>query len=165
VTARLAVPPCPSLVALTVLVPAASPVISPVPDTVAVSGALELQLTVRPLRTFPFASFSVAVNCCVPPTATLALPGLTLTEATGLGVPAAVVALATFDRLPNTASTFSVPRKAMSWKPYAVEADNPSTVHVRLVPIALPASGVAHVPRATAVAEPHEIGATANRTS
>jgi len=165
VTVRLAAPLCPSLVAVTLVAPATRVVTSPVPDTVAISGALEPQLTVRPLSIFPFASFSVALNCCVPPTPTLALPGLTLTDATGLGVPAAVVPLATFERLPNTASTFSVPRKAMSWKPYAVEADNPNTVHVRLAAIVLPASGVAHVPRATSVAEPHEIGATANRTS
>ena len=138
---------------------------SPVLETVAIAGLLELQVTVRPLSTFPFASRSVAVNCCVPPTPTLTVAGLTVTEATGFGAPAAVVPVATFDKPPNTASTFSVPRKAMSWKPNVVEADNPSTVHVRLAPIALPASGVAHVPRATAVAEPHEIGATANRTS
>src|SRR5207249_11925665 len=76
-----------------------------------------------------------------------------------------VVPLAEFDRLPNTALTLSVPRNAISWKPYAVAGDNPSTVHVRLPPIAFPASGVAQTPRATSGAEPHDSGPTAERTS
>src|SRR5881398_260626 len=79
--------------------------------------------------------------------------------------PVAVVPLAEFDRLPNTALTLSVPRNAISWKPYAVAGDNPSTVHVRLPPIAFPASGVAQTPRVTAGAEPHDSGPTAERTS
>ena len=73
--------------------------------------------------------------------------------------------VATFERPPNTAFTLSVPRNAISWKPYAVAGDNPSTVQVRLPPLAFPASGVAHVPRVTGSAEPHDSGLTAERTS
>src|SRR6266540_1628459 len=165
VTVRVAVPRCSSAVAVIVAVPATSPVVSPLPDTVATVGLLELQLTVRPASTLPVASRSVAVNCCVPSAPTLALAGLTVTEATGCGVPAAVVPVATFDSAPNTASTFSVPRNATSWNPYAVDPANPCTVHVRCAPIVLPCRGVAHVPVATLVAEPQEIGVGAERTS
>src|SRR5439155_11839012 len=93
------------------------------------------------------------------------LPGVTATDATGAGAGAAVLPVAAFERPPNTAFTLSVPRNAIRWKPYAVVRDSPRTVHVRLAPIALPASGVAQVPRATAGAEPHDSGLTAKRTS
>src|SRR5204862_7033974 len=78
----------------------------------------------------------------------------------------AVVACAMFESPPNTAFTLSVPRTATSWKPYVVPGWSPKTVHVRSAPIALPASGVAHVPRVTLGSDPpHEIGATPKRTS
>src|SRR6266498_4095833 len=165
VTVSVAVPSCPSAVAVIAAVPATSAVASPLPDTVATVRLLELQLTVRPDSTLPVASRSVAVNCCVPSAPTLALAGLRVTEATGCGAPAAVVPVATFDSAPNTASTLSVPRNATTWKPYAVDPDNPCTVHVRCAPIVLPRRGVAHVPPATLVAEPQEIGDGAERTS
>ena len=77
-----------------------------------------------------------------------------------------MVACAMFESPPNTAFTLSVPRKATSWKPYVVPGWSPKTVHVRSAPIALPASGVAHVPRVTLGSDPpHEIGATPKRTS
>jgi hypothetical protein len=65
------------------------------------------------VTTFPLASRSVAVNCCVAPIPRLAVAGLTVTDATG-AVDAVVVPLATFDSAPNTASTFNVPRNATS---------------------------------------------------
>src|SRR6266498_1194571 len=95
VTVRVAVPRCPSAVAVIVAVPATSPVVSPLPDTVATVGLLELQPTVRPASTLPVASRSVAVNCCVPSAPTLALAGLTVTEATNYNTPTAVMPVAT----------------------------------------------------------------------
>src|SRR6266516_1769871 len=114
VTVRAAVPLCPSLAAAMLVVPVSKAVASPLPVTVAIAGLPELQVTARPVRTFPFASLSVAANCCVPPSATLGLAGLTVTDATGAGAPAPVVPVATLDSAPNTALTPSVPRKATS---------------------------------------------------
>ena len=111
-TVTVAVPLLPSLVAVIVAAPAATPVTSPAPLTVATLPLLDAQLTGRPLSTLPAESFAVAVNGSVCPTATLGAAGLTPTVATAAGVlPAAAVApLATFDSAPNTAFTFRVPR-------------------------------------------------------
>jgi hypothetical protein len=69
------VPACPSLVAVIVAEPGATPVTIPVADTVATAGALELQVTVRSVSTAPLASFAVAVSGTAPPTTSDALPG------------------------------------------------------------------------------------------
>jgi hypothetical protein len=61
-------PLCPSLVAVTVTVPAASAVTTPVGETVATVVLEEVQPTVRPVRTFPDASLSVTLICIVAPT-------------------------------------------------------------------------------------------------
>jgi hypothetical protein len=82
-TAIVADPVWPSLVAVTVLEPVATPVTSPVADTDATAGAVLAQVTARAVRGFPAASLGVAVNWSVPPTRTLAPAGATLTEATG----------------------------------------------------------------------------------
>src|SRR6266581_1060814 len=74
---------CPSLVAVIVAAPAATPVTSPVADTVAIAGFALAQLITRPVSTFPAASLVTALSCVVPPTKTLAVAGLTTTEATG----------------------------------------------------------------------------------
>src|SRR5438270_4635489 len=79
----------------------------------------------------------------------------------GGGEVTVVAAAAIFESPPKTAFTFSVPRNGTSWKSYLVEGDRPSTVHVMLLPIAVPATGVVHVPLVTDGAEPHEIGETA----
>src|SRR5207247_10889951 len=50
---------------------------------VAAAALLVAQVTTRPLRAVPFASFGVAVNCVVAPIVTPAAVGLTVTEATG----------------------------------------------------------------------------------
>src|SRR6266498_5176221 len=84
-TVTLAVPLFPSLVPVITAVPAATPRASPLPDTVTTPGALVAQLTLRPVREVPLASFGVAVSCTVCPTATLAVAGLTATDATGAG--------------------------------------------------------------------------------
>jgi len=78
-----AVPLLPSLVAVIVAVPAATPVTRPLVLTVATAVLLLAQVIVRPDRELPFASFGVAVSCTVWPTGTLAVVGLTATEATG----------------------------------------------------------------------------------
>ena len=80
-----AVPLWPSLVAVIVAEPAATPETRPVALTFATAVLLLDQDTVRPDNGLPFASLGVAVNCTVPPTGTLAVAGLTLTEATGTG--------------------------------------------------------------------------------
>jgi len=81
VTAEL--PLCPSDVAVIVVEPATTPVTSPLPSTPPTEPLLLAQVTVRPLRALPFASFGVAASCTVCPTATDADAGLTVTDATG----------------------------------------------------------------------------------
>src|SRR2546430_5798965 len=80
-----AVPLFPSLVAVIDAVPAADPVTSPLALTVATPAALVPHAIVRPVSTFPLASFRLAVSCTVAPTGTLADAGLTTTDATGAG--------------------------------------------------------------------------------
>src|SRR5881396_2947873 len=82
-TVTLAVPLCPSLIAVIVAAPAATPVTSPVEDTVATAGVPDAQVTDRPESTLPAASFRVVVSCTVAPTSTTAVAGLTVTDATG----------------------------------------------------------------------------------
>src|SRR5216117_2751971 len=65
VTVILAVPLCPSLVAVIVAAPVATAVTSPVEFTLAVAVLLLDQVTARPLSGVPFASFGVAVSCAV----------------------------------------------------------------------------------------------------
>jgi len=81
----LAVPLCPSLVAVIVAEPAAPPLTSPVPLTVATDVLLLAQVTTRPASGLPLASFGVAVSCTVCPADTEADAGLTVTELTGTG--------------------------------------------------------------------------------
>src|SRR3989442_4851618 len=92
ITVTEAVPLCPSLVAVTVAAPAATPVTRPLPLTVATAGLPLAHVTTRPTSRLPFASFSVAVSCTVAPTETLGLAGATLTDATGAGGVLAVIA-------------------------------------------------------------------------
>src|SRR6266852_4534421 len=82
-TVTVALPLCPSLVAVIVADPAAAPVTKPLPFTVATDVLLLDHVTVRPESGFPLASFGVAVSCTVPLTWTDADGGLTLTDATG----------------------------------------------------------------------------------
>ena len=79
----------------------------------------------------------------------------------GGGAEPVVVAETIFERLPNTALRFSVPRNAISWRLYFVAGVSPRTVQVSWLPIAVPAIGVLQVPLVVDVAEPHVIGATA----
>jgi hypothetical protein len=84
----------PPEVAVIVALPAAAPVTSPFPLTVAVPGAEVLQENVAPGMTLLAASYAVAVSCTVFPTAMLALPGVTATRATGGGGALVTVMLA-----------------------------------------------------------------------
>src|SRR5205809_206209 len=81
-TVIVALPLCPSLVAVIVAEPAAPPVTSPLALTVATAVLLLAHVTVRPANRLPFASFGVAVSCTVWPTCTDAEAGLTVTDAT-----------------------------------------------------------------------------------
>src|SRR5437899_6847130 len=86
-TVMLAVPLCPSLVAVIVTgPPAATPLTSPLPFTLAIALLLDCQVTTRPVNGCPLASLGVAVSCTVLPTATPAVAGVTVTDATGTGV-------------------------------------------------------------------------------
>src|SRR2546421_385395 len=84
VTVMAEVPLCPSLVAVIVADPAATPVTSPLPLTVAAAVLLLCHVTVRPASELPFASLGVAVSCSVLPAVTVADAGATVTEATGV---------------------------------------------------------------------------------
>src|SRR2546430_15558236 len=83
VTVIAAVPLWPSLVAVIVAVPPATPVASPLPLTVAAAVLLLAHVTVRPVSVFPAASLVTAASCAVPPTERVADAGLTVTNTTG----------------------------------------------------------------------------------
>src|SRR2546425_8919674 len=82
-TVSAAVPLCPSLVAVIVADPTATPLTRPLPLTVATAVLLLAHVTVRPVSGAPLASLGVAVSCTLAPTGTLAVAGLTATVATG----------------------------------------------------------------------------------
>src|SRR5436190_1022183 len=84
VTVTLAVPLCPSLVAVIVTGPRGpTPVTTPLPVTLAIALLLACQVITRPVNGLPFASRGVAVSCTVCPCSTLTEAGLTGTAATG----------------------------------------------------------------------------------
>jgi len=78
-----AVPLLPSLVAVIVTVPVATPVTRPLAAIVATALLLIVHVTVRPVSVFPAESRVTAASCTVAPTATLVDAGLTVTAATG----------------------------------------------------------------------------------
>jgi hypothetical protein len=82
------VPDLPSLVAVIVEVPAVTAVTNPLGSTVAAAVLVDVQLTMRPVRALPFASLRTAVSCWVGviPRTRVAVAGLTVTVATGVGV-------------------------------------------------------------------------------
>src|SRR5690349_16052961 len=83
VTVTLALPLLPSLVAVIVADPAATPLTSPLPVTVATAVLPLAHVTTRPESALPLASFGVAVSCWVCPGGRLTVAGLTVTDATG----------------------------------------------------------------------------------
>src|SRR5438093_182348 len=112
-TVIAAVPLCPSLVAVIVAAPAATPVACPAPFTVATAGLLLDQVTVRPPSGLPNASRVIAAYCAVCPTPIVAVAGVTLTDATGSGHPVTVT-LAAVETFPGwlVAVTVKVPQVA-----------------------------------------------------
>src|SRR3989441_59933 len=82
VTVTAAVPVFPSLVAVIVAAPAATPLTSPLALTVATAWLLLVHVTARPLNGPPFASFGVAASCAVCPTCSASVVGVTSTDAT-----------------------------------------------------------------------------------
>src|SRR2546430_16604496 len=85
VTVTLAVPRCPSLVAVIVAEPAVTPVTSPFGSTVATAGLPLDQVTVRPVSGGPVASFGIAASWPVGPTGALVVAGLSVTAAPETG--------------------------------------------------------------------------------
>ena len=83
VTVTPAVLLLPSLFAVTVAEPVATPATRPVADTVATPLLVVVQVTVRPVRTFPAESLVTAASWTVWPAVTHAAAGLTVTDATG----------------------------------------------------------------------------------
>src|SRR5207244_13144809 len=85
----------PSLVAVIVADPAATPATRPLPLTVATLGLPLVHVTIRPVSVPPAESFGVAVSCTVCPTVRLVVAGEIATEATGtvVTVSAAVLLL------------------------------------------------------------------------
>ena len=75
-----------SLVAVTVLLPAAIAVTRPVVLTRALVESDADQVTTRPVSGFPLPSSVDAVSCCVAPIARLTAAGVTDTVATGTGI-------------------------------------------------------------------------------
>jgi hypothetical protein len=86
VTVIADVPLFPSLVAVSVAVPGATPVTKPLALTVAIPELLLAHVTTRPLKTPPVESSVVGVSCTVCPTVAVADAGLMLTDATGTAV-------------------------------------------------------------------------------
>src|SRR5438067_581868 len=95
VTVSAAVLLLPSLVAVIVAEPAATPATRPLPLMVATLGLPLVHVTIRPVSVPPAESFGVAVSCTVCPTVRLAVAGEIATEATGtvVTVSAAVLLL------------------------------------------------------------------------
>jgi len=73
----------PSLVAVIVADPRATPLTRPLGDTVAIELLLVSHVIVRPVSTFPLASLTTAVSCCVDPGDRFTESGLTMTVSTG----------------------------------------------------------------------------------
>src|SRR5213083_963424 len=84
VTVMAEVPLCPSLVAVMVAEPGATPRTSPLPLTVAADALPLCQVTGRPSSGLPLASLGVAVSGRLLPAGTVPDAGVTVTEATGM---------------------------------------------------------------------------------
>jgi hypothetical protein len=116
VAITVALPIWPSLVAVIDTFPAATAVTRPDAETVATAVLLEFQPITRPVSALLLASRVTAESCTVAPTRRLDVAGDTDTDTTGTGAGVWVLAETMFERLPNTALSFSVPRNAINWK-------------------------------------------------
>src|SRR6185436_15199723 len=83
VTVTVAVPDFPSLVAVIVAVPGATPFTTPLGVTVAMAPLLVVQTMERPVSVLPLASCVTALSVVVPRTNAVAVDGETVTVATG----------------------------------------------------------------------------------
>jgi hypothetical protein len=113
------VPVWPPLEAEIVAVPTVIAVTTPVDETVATFGLPELHVTVRPPRTLPTESLSVAVSCTVFPVVTLAVEGDTVTDATDAGEAATTVRFANPLFPPALAEMTAEPTATADSKPLA----------------------------------------------
>src|SRR5690242_20210644 len=84
VTVTVALPVFPSALAITDVMPAATPVTTPAPETVAIPEFNVDHATGRPVSGLPLASNAVAMNVVVAPTAMVADPGATVMAAIGV---------------------------------------------------------------------------------
>jgi hypothetical protein len=75
---------CPSLDAVTVVLPAVTALTRPELETVAIAAFAEPQVTTLPVSTLLFASRVTTESCCDPPICRVALVGDTETDATGI---------------------------------------------------------------------------------
>jgi hypothetical protein len=82
ITVRTDVSAFVSLVAMMETEPAATPLATPEPFTVAIAVFVDRQVTTRPFSTLPDASRIVALKDCVPPMPIVAVAGASVTEAT-----------------------------------------------------------------------------------
>ena len=101
-------PLCPSLVAVIVVEPTATPLTRPLALTVAVAVLLLDQVTVLPVSTLPAESSVAAVSCTVFPVCTVLDAGFTLSELTGGRVTVTVAVSATLLGWP-VAMTLTLP--------------------------------------------------------
>lgn len=85
-TTTAEVPDLPSLVAVIVALPPATPVTMPDVVTVATPELDVPHVMVRPVSTLPAESLSVALSCAFAPTASVSFFGVTVTEDTGTSV-------------------------------------------------------------------------------
>ena len=118
VTVMVAVPFCPSLVAVIVADPTAIPVTLPLTSTAANEALLLDHVTTRPVSGLPFASFGVAVSWTACPVRTVADGGVTVTVATGTVQPVTVT-MAVSERAPGllVATTLNAPQLAFLYCP------------------------------------------------
>src|SRR5258705_9057261 len=127
VTVTFAEPLTPPLVAVLDVVPAATAVTTPEPDTVANAVFPLAHVTVRPVRTLLLASRSVTAACTLAPAATVPPGMVTATEATGTR---ATVTDALPVRPSLVAVMFVVPEPTAVTSPLAV------TVAIAVLPLA-----------------------------
>jgi hypothetical protein len=133
VTVTIELPLLPSLVAVKVALPAATPVAVRTFETKAPDATFrfeDVHVNTRPVSTFPFASFAVAVRTVVAPTATEVVAGATVTVATGNG---AVTVMTDVPVFPSLVAVIVA-------GPAAIPVTNPVAVTVAFV-----ASDVDHV--------------------
>jgi len=123
VTVTVALPLCPSLVAVIVADPAAFAVTSPLALTVATTVLLLAHVTTRPASGAPLESRGVAVNCPVCATVRPRLAGVTSTLATGVATGWLVTLTAALPLRPSLVAVIVADPAA-----FAVTSPLPSTV-------------------------------------